>query len=151
MSNNLSDSDIDLIKNWLNKNFLQIINETEGLHSITTDIPSEFGRSRARDLSHTNSIDVKVHENHDKSQIKLDIFSEIVIILSIHFNISDYDQSEDVRLWVGDIKKDFADYSSELETQLRTIMQITFSKTSKKILNCECKSIEGDYGSIKIN
>lgn len=151
MDPNLSDVEFDLVKNWIFKNLLQILNEIDTVHSITTDIPPEFGRSYVRTVSDFNVLNITVVEQLEETQIKLDVLSEAVVSVALTLSSSEIEKSEAIRNWVGEVGTDFVDYSSDFESILRLSLQIIFSKSNSQILACTCKSIEGDNGSLVIS
>ena len=97
----------DTVERWLPENLLAIAKDFDVWHIIATDIPEGLARSSAIAVKEIKNLQLESVQLLSLSQSVLQIEVDAMVGLSIYVNAESYQNSQEVRDWVGYDDQDF--------------------------------------------
>lgn len=141
----------DTVERWLPENLLAITNDFDAWHIIATDIPEGLARSSAIAVKKIKNLQLESMQLLSLSQSVLQIEVDAMVGLSIYVNAENYENSQEVRDWVGYDDQDFQGCYIDFDADVTVSLALELLKEPPMVISQRLSAVSGGYGSMKIS
>lgn len=149
MNGTPSETDRKIVETWITQNAKKIFNDFEDWYLATTDLPADSVSSGSTKVKSIRSIDLETMRLLSITQSQFLCTISAIIDVSIRVSADDYQRSEAVREWMGEMMD--ADATScyvDFAAPVSLTLELTILKSPPMVTSYSVKKLEGQNGSV---
>ena len=132
------------ILRWLERDFLELIEESEVLPQVVANLPGNMARGNAmkiKELRALNLQELKLLSFH-LSRVTVDI--NVNLHVGIDVSWDEYQSSQEVREFVGEAEDEFISTTVFFDSPVQVTLELELLKEPPMVASCKLRKISGD-------
>ena len=139
------------IEHWLQTHLLEELGSWDILPQVVADFPEHTGRGQPTALKAVQSIDLGSMRLKSLSQSLVSATLSVTLSFSLYVSKEDYDNSQEVRDFVGNHDDDFSGIYTDTDAKLEVTFDFELLKEPPMVLSAKLRSISGQSTTFRFD
>lgn len=139
------------VQRWLEQNLLAVIEDSEVVAQVVTNLPFDVGRGSVMKIHQLTSIDLagmKLRSLH-QSLVYVEVQTQMRVGIDVSWE--EYQSSQEVRDFVGETEEEFISTSVMFDTSVGVVLDLELLKEPPMVIKHFLRKISGPSTDVEFN